>query len=73
MSEPGLNVHFSSRRNNWETPQALFDKFNEEFHFELDVCATAATLGVLKAKVDWRFSSDDAKIKLKRLYPTLLS
>ncbi len=24
-------------------------------------------------KVDWRFSSDDARIKLKRLYPTLLN
>jgi len=26
----------------------------------------------LEAKVDWRFSTDDARIKLKRLYPTLL-
>ena len=25
------------------------------------------------AKVNWRFSTDDARIKLKRLYPTLLS
>jgi len=25
----------------------------------------------LQAKVDWRFSTDDARIKLKRLYPTL--
>ena len=40
MTESGLSVHFSSRRNSWETPQALFDKLNEEFYFELDVCAT---------------------------------
>jgi len=26
-----------------------------------------------QAKVDWRFSTDNARIKLKRLYPTLLS
>ena len=26
----------------------------------------------LQSKVDWRFSTDDARIKLKRLYPTLL-
>lgn len=26
-----------------------------------------------KAKVDWRFSTDNARIKLKRLYPTLLT
>ena len=28
---------------------------------------------VLNAKVDWQFSNDDARIKLKRLYPTLLT
>ncbi len=41
MTESGLSVHFSSRRNSWETPQDFFDKLNEEFHFELDVCATS--------------------------------
>jgi len=25
----------------WETPQDFFDTLNEEFHFELDVCATS--------------------------------
>ena len=40
MTESALKVHFSSRRNNWETPRDLFDKLNEEFNFELDVCAT---------------------------------
>jgi hypothetical protein len=25
----------------------------------------------LQAKIDWRFSNEDARIKLKRLYPTL--
>ena len=32
-------VMFSSRTDLWETPQDLFDKLNEEFHFTLDVCA----------------------------------
>ena len=41
MVESGLYVHFSSGSNSWETPQGLFDKLKEEFHFELDVCATA--------------------------------
>jgi len=41
MTKSGLKVHFSSERNSWETPQGLFDILNEEFHFELDVCATA--------------------------------
>lgn len=34
------NVHFSSATDMWSTPQAFFDKLNDEFHFDLDVCAT---------------------------------
>ena len=30
---------FSSVRNNWETPQKIFDELDEEFGFDLDVCA----------------------------------
>lgn len=33
---------FSSTTDQWATPQAFFDKLNEEFHFTLDPCATAA-------------------------------
>ena len=28
-----------SKTDLWETPQDLFDKLNEEFHFNLDACA----------------------------------
>lgn len=31
---------FSSRTDEWETPQDLFDKLDAEFHFNLDVCST---------------------------------
>lgn len=34
-------VMFSSKSENWETPQRLFDDLNREFRFTLDVCATA--------------------------------
>lgn len=30
---------FSSKTDEWSTPQDLFDSLNEEFHFDLDVCA----------------------------------
>jgi len=33
-------VLFSSKSDEWETPQDLFDKLNREFEFDLDVCAT---------------------------------
>ena len=31
---------FSSNTDLWATPQDFFDKLNEEFHFDLDPCAT---------------------------------
>lgn len=35
------NVHFSSKTDDWETPQWLFDLLTAEFDFALDVCASA--------------------------------
>lgn len=35
-----LDVHYSSKSVEWETPQDLFDKLNEEFCFTLDACAS---------------------------------
>lgn len=32
-------VMFSSKTDVWETPQDFYDKLNDEFGFELDVCA----------------------------------
>lgn len=34
-----IDVMFSSERDNWETPQRLFDELNKEFGFTLDSCA----------------------------------
>lgn len=34
------NVHFSSKTDEWATPQDFFDELNKEFSFTLDVCAT---------------------------------
>ena len=34
-------VHFSSATDLWATPQNFFDKLNDEFGFETDVCAVA--------------------------------
>lgn len=34
------NVHFSSKTDDWSTPQELFDKLESEFSFDVDVCAT---------------------------------
>ncbi len=47
-------VHRSSERQDWETPQALFDELDAEFHFTLDPCATSEN-----AKCQKFFTRDD--------------
>lgn len=38
-----MNVHFSSKSNEYSTPQEFFDELEKEFHFTLDPCATKET------------------------------
>ena len=35
-------VLYSSASDEWETPQDLFNKLDEHFHFQTDVCANSA-------------------------------
>ena len=35
----GNDVLFSSRTDQWSTPQDFFDRLDAEFHFDLDPCA----------------------------------
>lgn len=37
------NALLSSKRHDWETPQAFFDELDHEFHFTLDPCCTPKT------------------------------
>ena len=34
------SVHYSSKSNEWGTPQDLFDQLDEVYQFTLDLCAT---------------------------------
>lgn len=34
-----MDVHYSSKTDNWATPQSFFDRLNTEFNFTLDPCA----------------------------------
>jgi phage N-6-adenine-methyltransferase len=34
-----MNVHFSSKTDLWATPQEFFNKYNDFYNFNLDVCA----------------------------------
>lgn len=41
MGEMNTAVHFSSKSDGWATPQPFFDRLDDEFNFETDVCASA--------------------------------
>lgn len=45
---------FTSNTPEWSTPQDFFGKLDEEFHFDLDVCATPEN-----AKCKRYFTKDD--------------
>jgi site-specific DNA-methyltransferase (adenine-specific) len=49
-----MNVHFSSKSDEWATPQDLFDKLNTIYHFNLDPCSTPEN-----AKCENHFTIDD--------------
>lgn len=36
-----MNIHFSSKTDQWATPQEFFNMLNQEFNFTLDPCADA--------------------------------
>lgn len=53
------NVHFSSKTNEWSTPQDFFDELDKEFMFDLDVCATKENAKCTR----WFEKKDDALSK----------
>lgn len=55
---------FSSKTDEWETPQWLFDKLNAVYEFDLDVCATKQT-----AKCKQYFTKEDNGLRQPWLAP----
>ncbi|MFY0760215.1 DNA N-6-adenine-methyltransferase [Metabacillus dongyingensis] len=43
-----IDVHFSSKTNEWATPQHFYQALNSEFNFTLDPCATRENAKCLK-------------------------
>ena len=50
-----MDVHYSSKKHTWETPQDFFNKLNEIFNSNLDNCAETDTANRLKEQ--WGFES----------------
>jgi len=53
-----LDVHFSSRNDEWETPDDFFAELDAIFHFDLDACASARN-----AKCPRFFTKEDDALK----------
>lgn len=51
------DVHYSSKSNEWETPQSLYDELDGEFGFTLDPCCTPEN-----AKCETYFTVDDGSL-----------
>jgi len=54
MDTQTQNLMFSSKSNEWETPQDFYDKLNNQFKFTLDPCCTASS-----AKCSKYYTSQD--------------
>jgi len=78
-----LEIHYTPKHGSWLniaeielrvlTGQCLNRRIPEKQTLEREVAKWQNQRNFLQAKVDWRFSTDNARIKLKRLYPTLLT
>lgn len=49
-----IDVLFSSKSDEWETPQDFYNNLDEEFHFDLDPCSTHEN-----AKCDLHYTRED--------------
>ncbi len=54
------------------TRQGLTGRVASQDEFEQQVQAWVKQRNDKSSKVDWQFTADDARIKLKRLYPTTI-
>jgi hypothetical protein len=76
-----LQIHYTPKHGSWLnmaeielgvlTRQCLDRRIPDKDTLASEVAAWQRRRNTVKAKIDWRFTNDEARIKLKRLYPTL--
>ena len=76
-----LEIHYTPKHGSWLnmaeiklgvlSRQCLDRRIPDNATLTTEVAAWQHRRNTAKAKVDWRFTNDEARIKLKRLYPTL--
>ena len=76
-----LQIHCTPKHGSWLnmaeielgvlSRQCLDRRVPDKVTLATEVAAWQCRRNAAEAKVDWRFTNDEARIKLKRLYPTL--
>jgi len=76
-----LEIHYTPKHGSWLdmaeielgilSRQCLADRVDNMERLDREVVASEQKRNAKKAKVDWQFTTDDARIKLKRLYPSI--
>ncbi len=76
-----LEIHYTPKHGSWLniaelelsvlSRQCLDRRIPDRVTLEQGVAAWETARNALGGKVDWRFRTEDARIKLKRLYPSI--
>jgi hypothetical protein len=76
-----LEIHYTPKHGSWLdmaelelsilARQCLGERMDSRSHLASEVAAWEARRNASHACIDWRFTTADARIKLKRLYPTV--
>ena len=76
-----VQIHYTPKHGSWLnmaeielgvlTRQCLDRRIPDKATLASEVAAWQHRRNIAQAKIDWRFTNDEARIKLKRLYPTL--
>jgi len=78
-----LEIHYTPKHGSWLniaeielrvlSGQCLNRRIPDKKTLEQEITQWQIKRNFLQTKVDWRFYTDNARIKLKRLYPTILN
>ncbi|GAI24382.1 unnamed protein product [marine sediment metagenome] len=76
-----LEIHYTPKHDSWLnmaeiemsvlSRQCLAERMDDIKRLDKEAMAWAEERNAKEAKVDWRFTTDDARIKLKKLYPSI--
>jgi hypothetical protein len=76
-----LEIHYTPKHGSWLNiaeielsvlqRQCLDRRFGDREALEREVAAWVAARNATTTAIDWRFTTEDARIKLKRLYPVV--